>query len=101
MQWTCSCIVKKYTGTELRLRLHGQIKHALCEQIRTILLYTDPKFEQLQATLFAHVNPSIGNIKIDSEKKSPDTHFLPLGFKWFIYSTSLTSPINHMERGEI
>ena len=38
------------------LRLHEQIKHALFALILTQSLCTDPKFEQVLATLFAHVN---------------------------------------------
>ena len=41
-----------------RLRLHEQIKHALVEQFQPELHHTNPKFEQIQATLFAHVNPA-------------------------------------------
>ena len=43
-----------------RLRLHEQIKQALFAQILTELLRTIPKFEQIQATLFTHVNPALG-----------------------------------------
>ena len=41
----------------LRPRLHEQIKHALFVQILAELLHTDPKFEQILPTLFAHVSP--------------------------------------------
>ena len=40
-------------------RLHEQIKHALLKQIRTGLLHTASKFEPIQATLFADVNPAL------------------------------------------
>ena len=40
-----------------RLRLHQQIKHALFAQILTELL---PKIEQIEATLFDHVNQAQG-----------------------------------------
>ena len=40
-----------------RPRLHEQIKHSLFAQILKELLRTDPKFDQIQLTLFAHVNP--------------------------------------------
>ena len=43
----------------LRVRLHEQIKPALFAQILTELLDTNPKIEQIQAAIFAHVNPAL------------------------------------------
>ena len=42
-----------------RLRLHEQIKHTICAQIRPELLDTDREFEQLKEVLFAHVNAAL------------------------------------------
>ena len=45
----------KYRKLPYRLRLHEQIKQVLFEQIKTELIHTAPKFEQIQAILFAQV----------------------------------------------
>ena len=42
----------------IRLRLNDQIKHVLFAQILTELFHMQLKFEEMQATLFAHVNPA-------------------------------------------
>lgn len=42
----------------IRLHLHEQIKQALFAPILTELLHTNPIFKQIQATLFAHINPA-------------------------------------------
>ena len=53
-------VFKSIVKYPFRPRLYEQIKHALCAQIRPVLLHTDREFEQLKEVLFAHVNAALG-----------------------------------------